>query len=141
DAGVNWANSHRPTFSMADPSYSLPDNVALITLQALEDGSTLLRLAHLYEVGEDKDLSVMARVDLEKLFSGRKISKITETNLSANQERVEMEKKRLKWQVEGSTRSAGPVRGGAVDVSELVVELGPMEIRTFIIYFDYMFLA
>uniref|UniRef100_A0A6V7QUP3 Alpha-mannosidase n=1 Tax=Ananas comosus var. bracteatus TaxID=296719 RepID=A0A6V7QUP3_ANACO len=141
DAGVNWANSHRPTFSMADPSYSLPDNVALITLQALEGGSTLLRLAHLYEVGEDKDLSVMARVDLEKLFSGRKISKITETNLSANQERVEMEKKRLKWQVEGSTRSAGPVRGGAVDVSELVVELGPMEIRTFIINFDYMFLA
>ena len=29
----NWINSHRPTFSAFDSSYSLPDNVAIITLQ------------------------------------------------------------------------------------------------------------
>lgn len=33
-----------------DPNYILPPNVALITLQELEDGSVLIRLAHLYEV-------------------------------------------------------------------------------------------
>jgi alpha-mannosidase len=48
--GGNWANSHIPKFSAMDPTYSLPDNVALLTLQELEDGSVLLRFAHLYEV-------------------------------------------------------------------------------------------
>ena len=31
--GGNWANSHTPKFSAMDPTYSLPDNVALLTLQ------------------------------------------------------------------------------------------------------------
>ena len=31
--GDNWMSSHIPTFSGIDSSYSLPDNVAVITLQ------------------------------------------------------------------------------------------------------------
>ena len=53
--------------------------------------------------------------------------------MSANQERANMEKKRLAWKVEGSGEGSKAVRGGAVDPSKLVVELGPMEIRTFLI--------
>ncbi|XP_042391119.1 alpha-mannosidase At3g26720-like [Zingiber officinale] len=136
--GGNWTSSHITEFSAFDPSYSLPDNVALVTLQALEDGNVLLRLAHLYEVREDKDLSSIAYVKLTKMFPGKKITNIIETNLSANQERSEMEKKRLKWPVEGSTRAEAIVRGGPVDASKLVVELAPMEIRTFLIKFDYI---
>ncbi|CAI9260039.1 unnamed protein product [Lactuca saligna] len=52
--GTNFQVS---TFSGMDSSYSLPDNVALLTLQ----------------VGEDKDLSVMTSVKLLKLFAKRKI--------------------------------------------------------------------
>ncbi|XXG47127.1 hypothetical protein AAC387_Pa02g1821 [Persea americana] len=104
--------------------------------QVLEDGSVLMRLAHLYEMGEDKDLSVMAYVDLRKLFPDKTISKITEMNLSANQERVEMEKKRLIWKVEGPPKEEMKVKGGPVDPSKLVAELGPMEIRTFILVFQ-----
>lgn len=64
------------------------------------------------------------------------ISKVTETSLSANQERTEMEKKRLVWKVEGSTKEdAKVVRGAPVDPSELIVQLAPMEIRTFIVEF------
>lgn len=136
--GGNWANSHVSSFSSMDPSYSLPYNVALITLQTLEDGNVLLRLAHLYEVGEDKDLSAMAKVDLKKMFPDKKISKITEVNLSANQERAVMEKKRLKWKAEGSPGAESVARGGPVDPSELVVELGPMEIRTFLLNFEFL---
>ncbi|XVF57695.1 hypothetical protein PTKIN_Ptkin07bG0002600 [Pterospermum kingtungense] len=33
--GDDWMSSHVPTFSGIDPSYSLPDNVAIITLQIL----------------------------------------------------------------------------------------------------------
>lgn len=58
-------------------------------------------------------------------------------NLSSNQERTEMEKKRLVWKVEGSSGNRLFSRGGPVDPKELNVELAPMEIRTFIIYFDY----
>ncbi|KAK3042490.1 hypothetical protein RJ639_000214 [Escallonia herrerae] len=132
----------------------------ICVLQELEDGDALLRLTHLYEVlisfifglwqkylvinimphfpvGEDADLSNIASVKLEKLFSVRKISKVSEMSLSANQEREAMEKKRLLWKVEGShdERPTSP-RGGPVDPLKLVVELAPMEIRTFVINFS-----
>ncbi|GER32439.1 alpha-mannosidase [Striga asiatica] len=126
-----------PTFLAMDPSYSLPDNVAIITLQELEDESVLLRLAHLYEVGEDKDLSVTATVELKKVFPNKKIKKIMEMSLSANQEREEMEKKRLSWKVESSHEKRGTnLRRSPVDPVNLVLELSPMEIRTFIIIFS-----
>lgn len=60
-------------------------------------------------------------------------------SLSANQERTEMEKRRLKWKAEGSSASGDErvLRGGPVDPKELSVELGPMEIRTFIVYLEH----
>jgi len=136
--GSNWTNSHVPTFSGIDPTYSLPNNIAVITLQELESGRVLLRLAHLYETGEDSDYSEMTSVELKLLFPTKKIQKATEMNLSANQERAEMETKRLAWKIEGSSDEAKVVRGGPVDPVKLVVELAPMEIRTFLIDFDYL---
>ncbi|KAK1422413.1 hypothetical protein QVD17_25512 [Tagetes erecta] len=121
-------------YSGMDSTYSLPDNVVLLTLQELDDGKILLRLAHLYEIGEDKDHSVITSVKLKKLFAKRKITEVSEMSLSANQEREEMEKKRLVWKVEGSKNDEPTVqRGGPVDPQKLVVELAPMEIRTFIV--------
>ncbi|KAH9791608.1 alpha-mannosidase [Citrus sinensis] len=135
--GDNWMNSHVSTFSGIDSFYNFPSNIAIITLQELENGQVLLRLAHLYETGEDKDYSVLTSVELKKLFPNKKISKVTEMNLSANQERATMEKKRLAWKVEGSAEEETKVvRGGPVDPATLVVELAPMEIRTFFIDFD-----
>lgn len=110
----------------------------------------------------------MSNVELTKLFPGKKvrntlnsdldgtlvmciyiyilyvgivliqISKVIEMNLSANQERSEMEKKRLEWKVEGHPTENAAVRGGPVDPVKLVVELAPMEIRTFLIDLAYM---
>lgn len=55
-------------------------------------------------------------------------------SLSANQEREEMEKKRLVWKVEGSSDDEPKeLRGSPIDAETLMVELAPMEIRTFII--------
>lgn len=57
-----------------------------------------------------------------------------ETSLSTNQEKSMM--KRMTWKVEGdSSQEPTPIRGGPVDNSTLVVELGPMEIRTFLLKF------
>eukprot|EP01018_Ginkgo_biloba_P017384 Gb_01270 [translate_table: standard] len=134
--GDDWKTSHASTFSAMDPAYSLPKNVAIITLEELEDGSVLLRLAHLYEAGEDVELSKVTEVELKNVFANRKISKITEMSLSANQEKSKMKVK--KWRVEGyenGQQAEGGVRGGPVDEDKLIVELGPMEIRTFILLF------
>ncbi|XAR73761.1 Alpha-mannosidase [Bertholletia excelsa] len=129
-----WTSSHLTKATTMDANYSLPLNVALITLQELNDGSVLLRLAHLYEAGEDADYSKLATVELIKMFAGRMIKEIKEMSLSANQEKSQM--KKMNWKVEGDRGGeTAPVRGGPVDKSALIVELGPMEIRTFLLTF------
>ncbi|KAK4416850.1 Alpha-mannosidase [Sesamum alatum] len=130
-----WKSSHITSATTMEASYSLPFNVALITLQELVDGSVLVRLAHLYEAGEDPDYSKLAKVELKKMFAGKTIKTLKETSLSANQDKSEMTRKTWKV-VQGETNSEpAPIRGGPVEFSSLVVELGPMEIRTFIVTF------
>ncbi|XP_031095646.1 alpha-mannosidase-like isoform X2 [Ipomoea triloba] len=129
-----WKASHLTKATMMDPNYSLPLNVALITLQELVDGGVLLRFAHLYEAGEDADYSSLAKVELKKMFPGKTIKSLKEMSLSANQQKSEM--KRRSWKAEGENGSEPtPIRGSPVDMSSLVVELGPMEIRTFVLCF------
>ena len=62
------------------------------------------------------------------------IKELKEVSLSANQEKSTMKKKT--WKVEGD-KGAEPqaTRGGPVNSFDLVVELGPMEIRTFLLKF------
>ncbi|KAG0474873.1 hypothetical protein HPP92_014559 [Vanilla planifolia] len=140
----SWKSSKITKATAMDPGYSLPPNVALITLEELDDGSVLLRLAHLFEDGEDQQNSVLATVELKKIFAGKVecshawflIKEWKETSLSANQNKSEMKKRN--WRVEGETgnhRAPVPVRGGPVNNSTLIVELGPMEIRTFLLKF------
>nr|GME12519.1 alpha-mannosidase isoform X1 [Ipomoea batatas] len=129
-----WKASHSTKATMMDPNYSLPPNVALITLQELADGGVLLRFAHLYEAGEDADYSSVAKVELKKMFPAKNIKALKEMSLSANQLKSEM--KRMSWKVEGDKgKEPTPIRGGPVDMSSLVVELGPMEIRTLVLSF------
>ncbi|KAH9308252.1 hypothetical protein KI387_036163, partial [Taxus chinensis] len=69
EEAADWKASFKSSFTAMDPTYSLPNNVAIITLQELEDGGVLLRLAHLYEAGEDSLYSTVAKVELKKVFS------------------------------------------------------------------------
>ncbi|KAA8547521.1 hypothetical protein F0562_003950 [Nyssa sinensis] len=130
----DWTAAHSMKATAMDPSYTLPLNVALITLQELDDGSVLLRLAHLYEAGEDAEYSTLAKVELQKIFAEKRIKEVKEMSLSANQDKSEM--KRMTWKVEGdSGGEPGVIRGGPFNNSTFVVELGPMEIRTFLLKF------
>ncbi|PPD76164.1 hypothetical protein GOBAR_DD26911 [Gossypium barbadense] len=130
-----WKSSHLTKATAMDPGYTLPLNVALITLQELSDGTALLRLAHLYEEGEDSTYSHLAKVELKKMFNGRTIKEVQEMSLTTNQVKSEM--KKLSWKVEGDNgkQPSSPIRGGPVTTSTLIVELGPMEIRTFLLKF------
>ncbi|PON53460.1 Glucan biosynthesis, periplasmic [Parasponia andersonii] len=132
----DWKASYLTKGSSFDSNYSLPLNVALITLQELDDGSVLLRLAHLYEADEDSDYSKLTEVELKKIFAGKNIKEVKEVSLSANQEKSKI--KSLTWRVEGDDskgQQTTPARGGPLSNSTLVVELGPMEIRTFLLKF------
>ncbi|KAG6542998.1 hypothetical protein Mapa_015494 [Marchantia paleacea] len=118
------------TFSALTGNFSLPANVALLTLQDLGGGDILLRLGHLYQAGEHAEHSKAASVDLKNMFKDRKIVKATELNLSGNQLKSAMKKNFWRVQDEIVT-SSKVVRGSTFDANTMIVELGPMEIRTF----------
>lgn len=65
------------------------------------------------------------------------IKEVKEMSLSANQEKAKM-KEKMRWKVEGEAEqpSSPPLKGGPLDSSALVVELAPMEIRTFLLRFS-----
>lgn len=134
DEGIN--ESYILQFSAMSPGYKLPPNVAIITLQELNDGSVLLRLAHLFEIDEDDELSDVAVVDLQKLFALRMINNVSELSLSANQKKSNM--RSLKWQVEGDANgNMDPPRSSGFIGNDYLVELLPMEMRTFAVDFDH----
>lgn len=55
-------------------------------------------------------------------------------SLTANQNKSDM--KKMAWKVEGDKADEPkPIKGAPVDPSALIVELGPMEIRTFLLTF------
>lgn len=120
-----------PQFSALATGYELPPNVAIITLQELDNGQVLLRLANIFEVKESEKLSKMATVNLSKIFPNKKIEKIVEVSLSANQKKSEMRK--LKWRIEGDQDSQRVLRGGPLRENDPNIEIAPMEIRTFLI--------
>lgn len=131
---------------------ALPESVKLVTLTnnyaSFNDGQWLLRLAHLYQVGEHSSLSKPIDVNLEKVFgsAGLKIAAATEVSLTANQLVSTMDAKKHKW------RKSEPLNEGvakqlkdACDKRDLdsrvkfdypVVTIRPMEVRTFLVRFD-----
>ncbi|KAK6797985.1 hypothetical protein RDI58_005687 [Solanum bulbocastanum] len=68
-----WKASHITKATIMNPKYSLPPNIALITLQELDNGGVLIRLAHLYEAGEDVDYSKITKVQLKEMFAGKRV--------------------------------------------------------------------
>nr|CAH0110923.1 unnamed protein product [Daphnia galeata] len=105
----------------------LPENVNLLTLENRSDGSYLIRLEHIYDVGEDNVLSKPVTVSLKDLFLGFAIISAEETVLGGNQ--LKKESQRLVWYSSDKQKSIG--RSSHSEFPD--VELQPMEIRTFIL--------
>ncbi|CAM6054442.1 unnamed protein product, partial [Sphagnum tenellum] len=62
----------------------IPSSVIIPTLQDLGKGRVLFRLAHLFEVDEDKVHSSVVKLDIQALFPSLKINNITEMQLTAD---------------------------------------------------------
>ena len=112
-------------------SVELPQNVHLLTLQVWNSTTTLVRLEHIFDEGEDETLSQPAQVDLNEIFTNTDVTHISEMTLGANQKLDEVQ--RLMWKTEaGETESDMTVVRKPVN-EDLKVIIKPMQIRTFLI--------
>ncbi|XP_020290943.1 lysosomal alpha-mannosidase [Pseudomyrmex gracilis] len=122
------------TSSYSGLTKSLPPNVHILTLEPWKDGTVLLRLEHIFEVGEAERLSAPVEVNIKDLFSTFTIESIKETTLGANQ--LLRENNPLEWETETNDilhdkeKNLQPVE---VHDDVINVLLKPMEIRTFIL--------
>jgi hypothetical protein len=81
---------------------SLPANVHLLSLNALTpsaSASTILRLQHIFPVGEHPTLSQPVSVDIQALFNSVAVRSITPTTLTANKPLAQI--RRPTWAIEG----------------------------------------
>ena len=117
---------------------SLPPNVHLQTLRTLDTGEVIMRLDHIYAVGEDPVYSKRVTVDLSGLFSGLTIVEMREMQLTAAEAIQNV--KRYTWKIEGEDKTKNGEIGaewyvGEENLKDLVVTLDPMDIRTFLVRF------
>jgi len=118
----------------------LPKNVNLVTLTNnyanFHQGHVLLRVSHVYSVGEHPALSKPVHLTLSNLFSRRfRVVKAREVSLTANQpiERIHS-RKRVPWVVnERVSASKAHVKKYPFDQTSMSLWLRPMEVRTFLI--------
>lgn len=74
-----WIAANKASFSaLAQP---LPPNVHVVTIHAQSPSTALLRVAHMFAVGESATLSAPVSVDLATLFSAFKIVAAEELTL------------------------------------------------------------
>ncbi|XP_060520800.1 lysosomal alpha-mannosidase-like [Cylas formicarius] len=107
---------------------TLPRNVHILTLEPWRDDSFLLRLEHIFAKEEHPILSQPAVIDIKDLFSTFTITSIRETTLGANQWLEDNQ--RLKFQ---SFLNPNDGESLNIDVSDFIITLNPMEIRTFVV--------
>lgn len=113
----------------------LPENVHLLTLQQWQHDSVLVRLAHQFSVDEDAQLSSPAAVDVAALLAPLQPVSMTEMSVTANQERAAMLAKKIRWSSSNNAKLDGQVAAlqSRATTGSMVVELQPMEVRTFIV--------
>ncbi|KAH9424744.1 carbohydrate binding [Dermatophagoides pteronyssinus] len=119
-------------FSMLRTSTSLPPQIHLLTLEQWSYDRLLLRLENIYQQGEPNSKKV--RVNLRNLFTTFTITHVEEMTLSANQP-INVIDKRLQFNYQSSDDNQFYYRppSSTANNTSMDIELGPMEIRTFLI--------
>ena len=112
-------------------SYQLPANVQLLTLMETEEGTVMLRLAHIYEAGEGGTLGEPACVDVAALLGTGRALELREVSLTGAALEPRLSGRRW-WSGSTPRRSsdAHQVPEPRCTGGKLVVALKPMQIRT-----------
>jgi len=134
---ASFITNHNTQVSFSQTS--LPSNVQLLTFQPWNSaGSYLVRLSHQFAINEDANLSKPTTVDLAAIFKWN-VASATEMSLTANQNKAGM--KPLQWQTGNNSTTNSGVRGDSTkfsydsqnNLTAVLVSLGPMEIKTFLV--------
>ena len=126
---AQWLAANKPSASvLAAP---LPPNVFLATLHAHNDTALLLRLAHLYDAGEDAAMSAPATVDLATLLAGKTIAAAEEMTLPGSQPLAGLP--RRTYTTDGGAAFDMPVVPAPPAGDKLTVVLRAQELRTFMV--------
>jgi len=141
------ADGFTPTFSAL--GQALPPNVKLTTLTSnyasWNGGALLLRLTHLYAVGEHPTLAQPVTVNLGAVFAkaGLKIRSAEETQLTGTMPSHVARGRRHQWDTVASPEVAEQLAAGerpaphrAFDPTTLSLTIRPMEVRTLLAHFD-----
>lgn len=133
----SWMRANKlPIFSgLTD---DLPSNVHLMTYEWSPESkpSALMRFRHLYGVNENGALGKPVSFEIENLFFGRKVVKLTEMTLTANQELSQLQT--LKWKhVESKDFEAQEFNEESRLLAPFEISLIPLQIRTFLVEFSF----
>ena len=126
---AQWLAAHTATASvLAAP---LPANVYLTTLHAHNDSTLLLRLAHLYDAGEDAVLSQPATVNLTSLLAGKTITSAVDMTLPGTQPLAAVP--RRTYTTDGGASYTVPVLPAPPAGAKMTIVLQAQEIRTLLV--------
>ena len=118
--------------SISSLQSSLPPNVMLITHLWRGDRTFLIRLAHQYAPNESSEHSIPVEIDLRSLFPpSTTIVSISEMTLSGNQNRIHWEERKLQWNAALGQSATGRYSKTQILETDHVIELEPLQIRTF----------
>ena len=156
----DYLASHVSEASFLAAGADLPLNVDLVSLQTWAPWSpssasssssasgaaatqVMLRLAHMFAVGEDAALSLPVQVDLDALFQAPPTS-VAPMSLTVNQPAAAVAANKLQWNIEGEGEDATAAPAAAAKtesskkssgVQSNIVTINPMEVLTFILTF------
>ncbi|XP_050428079.1 lysosomal alpha-mannosidase-like [Adelges cooleyi] len=120
------------TLEFSGMKNALPDNVQLLTLEPWKEGTVLLRLEHIFEYNEDKNLSKPVVINVQDLFTKFRIVSLRETILGGNQWLSQHTK--LSWRTEDNTivKEEIPISNNGETTDPKHISLTPMQIRTLV---------
>ena len=125
---LTWRGKYNASASLL--SAQLPANLHLVTVHLLNASRLLLRLAHIYEVGEHPLLAVDASVDLATLFA-RGLTVVTAQDFTLPGGSPLGSVVSTVFTTDGGDVYTVPVQPTPPSGGALTVTLHPMEIRTF----------
>lgn len=151
--GALSSNSMMNRFKFSGLRDYLPKMINLLSLESWDQENVLIRLEHIFEINEDADCSRPVQVSLRRMFRNFKVVKAREMTLDALQDVEVARTNRLRFQT-----STNPYKNYTDELGDFVnmdyvshliesvppgedlfiVELRPMEIRTFLVQIHYI---
>lgn len=120
----------------------LDPRVEVLTLEPWIERKALLRLGHMYSVGEHPVYSQPITIDMLNFFSGKTIASFVEASLTGTRTKDEIDRDRAEYTRVNTIEADGQIRNTGFTpsqkkegVASTTVTLNPMEIKTFWVEF------